>query len=222
MNDPETIPPGVHPEAALLPWFANDSLSDAERQQVAQHLESCPECRRELAELSSMKRHLTTMYASQPAPSPRLARSVMEQVAAERLASSPRQKTSGTGLGGLDAWLRTLFLPQWVPTLAALFLVAQMGLLLWVGLPPAEPEQPTTRSLGMATVRVRVIFQPTAREEQLHALLKEIRGRIIDGPTADGLYIMEIPAADRLAAQQKVQLLNNQSDVIRTAELINP
>ncbi|NJO35342.1 MAG: hypothetical protein HC869_21895, partial [Rhodospirillales bacterium] len=42
----------IHPEAALLPWYLNGTLGDAESRQVAGHLQSCAACRSELDELS--------------------------------------------------------------------------------------------------------------------------------------------------------------------------
>lgn len=37
MTDPDMMPADVHPEIALLPWYANGTLCDAERQQVSRH-----------------------------------------------------------------------------------------------------------------------------------------------------------------------------------------
>lgn len=222
MSDPETIPSGVHPEVTLLPWYASGTLHDAERDQVARHLESCPDCRRELNELSSMKRDLAAFYQSQPAPSPRLARSIMAQVAAERRVGSNRQPEAGSWLNGIDEWLRSLFLPRWVPTLAATLVLAQISLIIWISIRTPHTEEVITRSLGVPTAKIRVTFQPATTEKQIRSVLETVHGRIIDGPTTDGLYTMEFPVADEATARQKLETIRERTDVVRSADLYSP
>lgn len=222
MTEPEAMPSDVHPEVALLPWYANGTLGDHERQQVCRHLESCDPCRRELEELRSMKRRLREAYEAQSAPSARLVRSVMAEVAADVRATDDRPSAPSSWLHGMDQWIRALFLPRWVPTLAAALLIAQMGLLLWVGLPPTEPDQVSGRSLGMQTATIAVMFQASATEEQIRALLQEVRGEITHGPTAEGLYTIEVLSTDGSTTQRKVDLLSARTDIVRSADLVKP
>lgn len=53
MNTRDVIP---HDTAAeLLPWLVNDSLPDDEKRQVLAHARSCVTCRKDLAELESLR-----------------------------------------------------------------------------------------------------------------------------------------------------------------------
>lgn len=222
MTEPDTMPADVHPEVALLPWYAAGSLRDTERRQVARHLESCASCRRELEELTAMKRRLTATYEAQSAPSAQLARSVMARVAADARATRDRTPHPSSWLHGMDRWFRSLFLPRWVPTLAAGLLIVQTGLLLWVGLPPTESEQVSTRSLDMQTATIAVTFQAAATEEQIRILLLQVRGRIRHGPTAEGLYTIEVPSTDASTTQRKVDFLKARPDIVRSADPVKP
>ncbi len=219
MSEQETLPAGVHPESALLPWYANGTLSREEEQQVSRHLTSCPDCRRELDELTQLKRNLTAAYQSQTAPSPRLAKSVLARVAQDAARRRPAPSARGGLLDSLDSWFRSLFQPQWVPTLAATILAVQLGLLLWVTMPPTAPDSITTRGLPAPTTRFRVTFDGTATEAAIRSTLETIHGRIVDGPNKEGLYIIEIPAVDSPAALNSLTLLRNRPDVVRSADL---
>ena len=158
------------------------------------------------------------MATYHPAPSARLARSVMAQVAFDALAARERTSKPVSWLDGMDQWFRSLFLPRWVPTLAVVLLIAQMGLLLWVQLPRTESEQVSTRSLGMQTEAITVTFQPLATEEQIRGLLRQVSGRITEGPTAEGLYTIEVPSTGGSTAQRKADLLRARGDIVRSAE----
>ena len=165
------------------------------------------------------------MYQQAPGPSARLARSVMAKVAAE-----PRTRQNQTGrdtswLSALDQWCRSLLIPQWVPTLATLLLVAQMALLLWVSLPVPEREAVSSRSIGMETthtMQIILAFQPSATEEQIRSLVSGLHGRLVDGPTPAGLYTIRLPRQDAAAADQLLAQLNTRHDLVRSAELIKP
>lgn len=222
MSEPETLPTGVHPEVALLPWYLNGTLGAEEQRRVARHLESCPDCRLELDELTQVKRDIAAAYAAQLEPSPQLARSVFAKVAQESAPRRPASAESENWLSGLDQWIRSLFIPQWVPTLAALLVVAQLGLLFWLTLPPSQNGQVTTRGLGTQTARLSVAFHSTATEGAIRSVIETVNGRIVDGPTKKGIYTIEVPAADSQVSQNTLNLLRRKSDVVRAADLERP
>ena len=56
----------------LLPWYANESLDDAERQVVSQHLDQCAQCRSNLTLLMHMKRAVNDHQTVAMVPEPRL------------------------------------------------------------------------------------------------------------------------------------------------------
>jgi len=216
MTDPETIPADVHEEVELLPWYANSTLCEADQLRVAQHMESCQECRRELDALVRLQADLAVAYEAQPGPPPQLARSVLAAMAPTTQADKDASMTDGSWLDVVDQWFRSLFLPKWVPTLAAALLVAQLALLLWLGAPPADQTQITTRSLAMPTTKMIIVFHEFATEAQIRSSLQSVRGRIIDGPAPDGGYTVEVPATDESAARQKLDTLQGRTDIIRS------
>jgi|KBSMisStaDraftv2_1062788.scaffolds.fasta_scaffold252349_3 Predicted transmembrane transcriptional regulator (anti-sigma factor) len=220
MSDPETLPAGVHPEVELLPWYANDTLRQDDRQRVARHLESCPDCRRELDELTDIRRSLNTLYDAEPEPSARLARSVMAQVAEDsgRLSVQPHDRSRTFGF---DGWFRSLLMPQWIPTLAAILLVFQMGLLVWLALPPLERGEVSTRSLGMQAATIRVLFHPSATEAQIRSLLQNLHARFVDGPNTEGMFTIAVTSDDPPASAILTQL-RGRRDIVRSAELVRP
>ena len=218
MVEPDTLDQPIHPEGALLPWYLNGTLREDERRQVDQHLSSCAACRAELDELAQLNVQLHEVYAAQSEPSSRLQRAVLGQVALEASTKGAKSVSGPQRLKGLDEWFRSLFAPRWAPALVVTLLVAQLGLLLWSMTRPTLLDQVTTRGLGAPTVRLRVVFQETASERQIRSLVQGLRGRIVDGPTSDGAYIMEFPAGDQAAAQKKVDVLRSQRESVRTVE----
>lgn len=222
MSDQDTIPSHVHPECALLPWYVNGTLDGSDREQVDRHLANCPTCRTELEDLTALKGRLTTFYNAQPGPSTHASRHVLDRVTLEtdRHSHQPAERTSW--LGNIDEWLRTLLINRWVPTLAATLFLVQIGLTFWISMPTPATEQLTTRSLGMPTAMIVVSFQRTATEEQIRDLLQRIYGRVADGPTADGRYTIQVPAADPSAVQRKLDLLRGQPEIVRSADEARP
>lgn len=222
MNDPDTLPADVHQEAALLPWYVNGTLSESDRLQLDRHLATCPACRAELEELTHLKRDLATIYAAQPGPSSLAAQRVLATVARE--ASTPRigQTGQGSWLERVDLWFQSFFMHRWVPTLAATLLLTQVGLALWLSMPPTKPEEVSSRSLGVQTARLSVVFQSGATEEHIRSLLQLVRGRIIDGPTTGGAYIIEVLAEDESVAKKKREMLHERIDIVRSVDHVKP
>jgi anti-sigma factor RsiW len=233
MTEPDTLPPDMHPTVALLPWYLNGTLSVEERTDVSAHLQECPACRTEMEELVRMNEQIKRAVRTGPLPSAGLAQTVLSRVRQEarlreehRLGSRATAQPNGF-IAGIDQWLRSLLVPQWVPTLVAAFLVAQLGLLTWSLTEPSAPGVGssgaiTSRGLESPTARLKIEFQPAATMQDMQALLKTMHGRVIDGPTADGAYIIEIPASDPAAVERHATTLRNRREVIRHLEVLTP
>ncbi|MDF0644476.1 MAG: zf-HC2 domain-containing protein [Nitrospira sp.] len=220
-NEPERIPAGVHPEATLLPWYANETLGEEDRRLVARHLESCFDCRRELSEWTDLRRNIHEAYASQPEPSPSLAKTVLTKVALDTGHSAREAGRGGSGLASLDRWFRSLFDVPWVPSLATALLAVQFGLLLWVTMPP-EREPVSTRSIDSPAARFTVRFHDHATEAQIREAVERVHGRIVDGPTTGGSYLLEVKAVDPAMSRRILDMLRAQDRVVSRAEAVVP
>ncbi|BFU96667.1 MAG: protein of unknown function [Nitrospira sp.] len=221
MNEPEHIPAGVHPEATLLPWYANETLGEEERRLVARHLESCLDCRRELSEWADLRRTLHEAYAAQPEPRPSLAKTVLSNVASETRLSARNADREGSGLASLDRWFRSLFDVPWVPSMATVLLAVQFGLLLWVTM-PVDRDPVSTRSIDSPAARFTVRFHDQATEAQIREVVDRVHGRIVDGPTAGGSYVLEVKAADPATSRQILNMLRGQDRVVLHADAVGP
>lgn len=169
-----------------------------------------------------MKRQLTALYAGQEELSPHVASSVMDTVAREIRGRQAGVVVCGNWLDDADQWFRSLFLPRWVPTLAAALLVIQFGLLFWITIPPTPSDQITTRSLGSPTAKFKILFQDGATMDQVRTLLNDIHGRIIDGPDAEHRYVIEVISDNSAAGARALEVLRDRKDSVQTAEAIAP
>lgn len=239
MTEPEEkLGSQVHPAATLLPWYLNGTLGEEERQEVAQHLTECQPCRTELDELSRLRQQVKAAYADLPGVSPQVFRSVMATIRQERRVQPERQRVfcweraeSSSWLDALDHWLRPMFAPRWVPFLASTLIIGQLAVLLWVvGQEPAiaprdvpsSTDGVVSRAIPTATARYRVAFQETAPEGKIRAVIHNIGGRIVDGPSPDGFYTIEVPASDQALLEKQLESLQRQADLIRRAERLQP
>lgn len=233
MTEPDSLPPNVHPTVALLPWYVNGTLSTADHATVSAHLQECPSCRTELDELERVGKQIQQAVSLGPMPSTGLAQTILSRVRQEAQREqgeghrpSPAMTEPSTLIANIDRWLRNLFVPQWVPTLVATLFVAQLGVLLWTLSQPAPSGDVggpiTNRGIGSPTARLRVEFEPTASMQQIQTLLQDMRGRVVDGPNAEGVYIMEIPASDPAAVAQRLQALQRRPELIRHVEVLRP
>jgi len=222
MSERETLPPDIHPEVGLLPWFANGTLKEPERQQVALHLEGCTSCRQELNEIKAMKLDLTHAYRTQPEPSIELSRSVLDQVAQEAARHRTSAATPDFALSGIDQWFRSILQLPWVPTLAALAIAVQSSLLLWVTQPPVPSDHITSRSIGSPAARFKVTFHESATAGQIRGLLDSIHARINDGPDSDHGFVIRVDTADVTVTRTVLDTLRGRSDIVIKAELLSP
>ncbi len=224
-----------HQEAAtLLPWYVNGTLALEERRRVEEHLAMCAVCRDEMVALLKVQAALRRELADAPEPSAALWRKVRDRIAAppaspDRLVVRPQDRWTWARLGDL---LRPALHPGWA--LAALVLIAVQAAVI-VGLVVKGPSRgsPAYRTLTGPTetgqpsgprVRLRVAFKEEATEQAMRAALGEVRAAIVDGPSAAGFYLIDVPldGGSVRTAEDALRAFRKHPEVIRFADLATP
>jgi anti-sigma factor RsiW len=167
----------------LLPWYVNATLPADERAMVDAHLADCAECRAELAS----ERVLAAGIAGLPVE--------MEQSWAafeKRLDAAPIPAR----LRPVPLWRRQVGIGWMAAPLAA-----AAAVVLAISLPARAPVDHTYTALGSAPTsqpgNVIVMFKPDTSERQLSTALSEVAGRVVDGPTTTGAYILSVAPGTR-------------------------
>ena len=172
----------------ILPWYATGQLDAAEQAEVQAHLAGCAECQAEVR----FQRRLDAEIEALPIGIDQGWDSMKLRLQAEPTAARPWRAVSRA----------------WLGRAAALAMAA--GWLLSPALRPVA-----YHALGAAPVdptgNVVVLFRPDARQDALAGALKTGRLRLIRGPTAGGAYLLQAPAAERLA---DLAALRRRPDVI--------
>ena len=192
----------------LLPWYVNGQLDDVEQARVEVHLHDCALCQAELkvqrqleAEIkrlpinveegwSQMRRRLEA--ESRPKRSPWAWLRAL--VAA---GGNPGALAGGRSRGG--AWAAA---PGWAMA-GVLGMVSAAVLLTY-----AQPQRYHALSAAptaAATGNVLVMFRPDTREKDMRAALQDNAARLVDGPTATGAYVLQVPAAGRADALARLR-----------------
>lgn len=156
-----------HP-TELLPWLANDTLEGAERNAVARHVEECAECRAELKLLQSLR---TTVQSE--------ARPEAGELGLQRLLRDVRKMSVSK--------------PRWLlPAALAASLVIAVQAVMLLQMAPREPRYAPLSGPASSEGVLQVEFMPDAREADLRELLRASGVRIVDGPSAVGLYRLAV------------------------------
>jgi hypothetical protein len=216
----------AHAEMTALTWYLQDKLPEAERRNIAKHLETCSECRADLASLSALAGGLRKAYDSEPGPSPDVKREVMARIAAESAARSrqkPAVPRTENLFDQLRAWFAAPLVPRWAPAALLVLVAVQAGVLVQRQPGNAVPP-PTigTRGLPAAPTRLRVVFNPLAAESQIREVLGQLGAHIVDGPSESGAYLIELRAADPKEISEKLRMARARPEVLQSLDTAPP
>jgi len=219
----------THQEAIeLLPWYANSSLGEGERREVAAHLSSCAACAEELGQLRTIQVALKESAEEQPEPSPALLRRALADIDAIERGNAKPSALSARRFGEVfDRIADVLF--GWcgpMPALARAMVAAQFALVIALGAFSYSlwENQYATQSGGQSVARdgstIAIRFNQSITEAQMRRLLGEIHGGIVAGPSALGIYSVQVPIApeknDEL--EKLLQSLRGKRELIDYAE----
>ncbi len=189
-----------HP-AELLPWFVNETLSPEERQTVEQHLETCPQCRQEIALLQKMRTHVKEIRTESPGEFG--LNRLLSTVRNDRTATEAPQQTT-------SQWWKTGF-----AIAASLIIFIQAGLLIdtmYISKPMIPLSGPQKQGLVL-----QVSFTPTATEAQIREVITAVHGRFIDGPSSLGIYRIRLDdskTSNEATIERAIQHLRQKTEII--------
>ena len=179
----------AHDEAQMmLPWRVNGTLEPGDAALFEAHLAECAECRADLA-ANLMLREL---YAALPTTG---------EPARPALLGALEGRLPPAGDSSWRFLKRRLSSSWGKAAQAAVAAAAAVALVLAVA--PTEQDS-GFRLLGSDAPAQQgnalVMFAPETPERDLRAALEQAGARLVDGPTASGAYIVQVPAQRRAQA----------------------
>lgn len=190
----------AHREGAeLLPWLVNGTLEGLERERVERHVSQCVACRHEL----EAARALQAVIASDEHDP-----TVADSLARLRLRLEQEESCRGA------LWLRRVLARAWREAQPGVrgALMVQFALIVALGsalviVPLKEPPAPALyHTLGdappaaSARSAIAVVFNGKRSEHEIRRLLLRLKARVVDGPSAAGVYRVEVPENRQQAA----------------------
>ncbi|MBU0483092.1 MAG: zf-HC2 domain-containing protein [Proteobacteria bacterium] len=195
----------------LLPRYLAGELNDTDRQQVEQALVVNQELSFELNELRDLKEYYRDLAQEIPPPADDLFSRIQKNVQAEK------QWDDEVGVGAkIVAALRAFFGP---PSLAWGIVAVQCLLIIALLVTPDREVyfQTLSDSHFVATegIMINLVFTEEVSEVDMRFLLLQVRADIVAGPSAQGRYVISVPASQKLA--ETLSILRA-SPVIKFAE----
>jgi len=194
----------------LLPWYVNATLSQAEREIVETHLHGCAECTGEVRSLVAMRKAVVALEDQAPEPSQFLLNRALAEIE-DYERTRPQEESTKAGKPGSFRDRVRAFRESWwpaTPVFARFAMAGQLALILVVGTlavyqynhpqivyrvasGPSGANAGATQAQGRLSVR----FNEKASERQIRQALSEVHATIVDGPSAQGLYTVQLPIA---------------------------
>jgi len=161
----------------LVPWFVNGTLDASEMDRFSAHMAACTSCRQQVeSELAFARQYVELLPLRQPDTS-RMEAGLEDLMARiEAPAATVR-------------WQKC-----WPLAMAASLLAISLMSLIWL-VPDSQVYRTLTRSSEVASGTVlQVVFEPQTPEREVRRLLIDTGATIISGPSAQGVYRIELPA----------------------------
>lgn len=175
---------------ALLPWYVNGTLDEAELDRVRNHLTQCARCQADAAWQERL-RPPALVADDLVVPS-----DVNRDWAllARRLAI-PKPAPARRAHALLSKWLAARWFPLAVGVQGVLVLALTFA---WLWAPPREePFHALGAAPPVLTANVLVVFRPSVSEADIRRVLRANHAQLVGGPTATDAYLLRMNALSR-------------------------
>ncbi len=221
----------THEEISLLlPWYLNGTLDTEEKALVTEHIHECEECSSEIIGLEVIREAVmeTNELVDKEisAEFENMEESIMQRIEeTDTDVSYARDEETETIWSSIKNLMPAISLPTAIPAGAMAILLVQFGLIallagkLYFGTPEETNDYKVlsgdTELVQTAGPKLLVVFQEDASIEAIGEVLEEIRGKIVDGPKAGGLYVIELEPDEQAA--DTIQELSANTEIIKSA-----
>ena len=214
----------------LIPWYLNGTLNDEENKIVEEYLGNNPSSKEEIGIYNLIKSSVNKAdKILEQESSPQFA--MMEEAIMQRIDSAAKTETvfsrepKETLTDKISAFFQSFTLPAMNPVPIAALLLIQFALIagLIAKLYFEEPNQYTILS-GEETVetqgiKIMVVFENSATEKEIRDILLDINAKIVDGPKANGIYILSVGNEENtIKAESIIKELKSKKEIIKLVE----
>ena len=196
-----------HEAEELLPWFVAGTLSREEAAAVQAFIDSGEISQRELEEVALFAESVIAQRADEPAYDPAILKRAMTQleVTPQQAPDEPLVVREPQAQPSTPWWQALSRRLQWslTPPLAKFAIGAQfaavlaLGALLYAnvaGVDEAAVYGTVSGTTAAVQADVDVLFAPGVSEADVRAWLLSLDARVVDGPSAMGVYKIALPA----------------------------
>ena len=198
----------------LLPWYVTGRVSREEAKGIEAALKTMPDLADKLAQVQREREAVARAAEAVEAAPPETLQRLLQQVETTRQSRVPRIQAQGDAGGWLKGALSRNAVWQGAFAIACVVVVA-LGVQLY-NPPNGHGIGTNINEAGSATLLVT--FQPAATAGDIAGLLSSLNARVVDGPRADGLYVVQVPAAQASDVDAAMSALLAHKDLVRTVQ----
>jgi len=196
----------------LLPWYANGTLDDADTRKVEAALAQDEALAREFDVVLEDQAAMVELVSEEDVPIS-ISERFKAALNAEQDELAPSVQPGETGESLINRMITALFPARpraYAFAAAAIVLLVPAVAVFSIVNGNQQTGQYQTASgqeeTGIAKTRMLVKFNPEVTWSDIDAFLKENRGQVVKGPTADGLYELELEKAEELVEKMDAEV----------------
>ncbi len=184
----------------LLPWYVSGQLDAAELAGFETHLHACGPCQAEL----KVQRQLETEIKRLPMDVEQGWSQMRRRLEQERVRERRPARSAWAWLQPAGAGARGWGVATGPGLAMAGVLMIASAAVLFSYAPPARYHALSAAAAPSAG-NALVMFRPDIRERDMRDALAASGARLVDGPTAAGAYVLQVPAARRADALARLR-----------------
>ena len=203
MRQFQNSPNKMHQDVQLLlPWYVNNTLKTDEKGLVESHLKVCLQCREQMVELREISHHVA--YDVDPLSVKALLSfsELSERIHESKLAIPDQTKKTFTladfKCPRIGSNKKKSFSGYAVFVQAATVLIVITGMIHFNELDSAKNQNnqfytlSSSNNVALMKNEIRVVFSKTVNKIQIDQTLLSVDGKIISGPSQQGVYVIRI------------------------------